>query len=73
MKYLKSMALAAGFIAFGAIAAQAEGVDEINPDVAKRLYNPDMLDPSQPVDASPLPLSWIVRLALICLKRSRKS
>ena len=54
MKYLKSMALAAGFIAFGAIAAQAEGVDEINPDVAKRLYNPDMLDPSQPVDASPL-------------------
>ena len=54
MKYLKSMALAAGMIAFGAIAAQAEGVDEINPDVAKRLYNPDMLDPSQPVGPSPL-------------------
>lgn len=54
MKYLKSLALAAGVIAFGAIAAQAEGVDEINPDVAERLYNPEMLDPSQPVDASPL-------------------
>ncbi|MCZ4291243.1 ABC transporter substrate-binding protein [Hoeflea alexandrii] len=54
MKYLKSMALAAGMIAFGAIAAQAEGVDEINPDVAKRLYNPEMLDPSQPVGPSPL-------------------
>ncbi|MEO4045337.1 ABC transporter substrate-binding protein [Hoeflea sp. CAU 1731] len=54
MKYLKSMALAAGVIAFGAITAQAEGVDEINPDVAERLYNPEMLDPSQPVGPSPL-------------------
>lgn len=54
MKYLKSMALAAGVLAFGAIAAHAEGLDEINPDVAKRLYNPEMLDPSQPVGPSPL-------------------
>ncbi len=54
MRYLKSMILAAGVIAFGAITAQAEGVDEINPDVAERLYNPEMLDPSQPVGPSPL-------------------
>ncbi|MBC7283675.1 ABC transporter substrate-binding protein [Hoeflea sp.] len=54
MKYLKSLALAVGFIAAGTISVYAEGVDEINPDVAQRLYNPDMLDPSQPVGPSPL-------------------
>lgn len=30
----------------------AEGLDEINPDVAKRLYNKDMIDPMQPVGPS---------------------
>lgn len=54
MNLLKQMTLAAGALAVSLIAAQAEGVDEINPDVAERLYNPEMLDPMQPVGASPL-------------------
>jgi len=48
------MAVAAGLIIGGAISANAEGVDQINPDVAKRLYNPQMIDPAQPVGSSPL-------------------
>lgn len=54
MKLFRNLALAAGLVAAGSIAAHAAGVDEINPDVAKRLYNPEMLDPMQPVEASPL-------------------
>ena len=54
MTSIRTLALTAGLLVFSAIAAQAEGVDEINPDVAERLYNPDMLDPMQPVGASPL-------------------
>ena len=30
----------------------AEGLDEIDPEVAERLYNPDMLDPMQPIGPS---------------------
>ena len=54
MRFFGKLTLAAGILAVGAMAAQAEGVDELNPDVAKRLYNPEMLDPAQPVEASPL-------------------
>ena len=54
MRIFRNMVLAAGMLAVGAISANAEGLDEINPDVAKRLYNPEMLDPSQPVGPSPL-------------------
>jgi len=54
MRIRSRLTLAAGILAVGALAAQAEGVDEINPDVAERLYNPEMLDPSQPVGPSPL-------------------
>jgi ribose transport system substrate-binding protein len=54
MRLFGKLALAAGILAVGAIAAQAAGVDELNPDVAKSLYNPEMLDPAQPVEASPL-------------------
>ena len=54
MRVFRNMVLAAGMLAVGAISANAEGLDEINPDVAKRLYNPEMLDPSQPVEASSL-------------------
>ncbi|MFC4227759.1 ABC transporter substrate-binding protein [Hoeflea alexandrii] len=52
MKKLSKFALAAGFLALGAINVHAEGIDEINPDVAARLYNPDMLDPAQPIGPS---------------------
>ncbi|MDF2374225.1 MAG: ABC transporter substrate-binding protein [Rhizobiaceae bacterium] len=52
MKLISKFALAAGLLALSVIGVQAEGVDEINPDVAARLYNPDMLDPAQPVGPS---------------------
>ncbi|MDP4744234.1 MAG: ABC transporter substrate-binding protein [Porticoccaceae bacterium] len=32
--------------------AIAEGIDEITPEVAARLYNPEMLDPAQPIGVS---------------------
>ena len=54
MKLFKELALAVGILAIGSSAVLAEGVDEINPEVAKRLYNPDMLDPMQPVGPSTL-------------------
>ncbi|OJT97771.1 sugar ABC transporter substrate-binding protein [Metarhizobium album] len=49
---LKKFACAAAFLVAAAIGAHAEGLDEINPDVAKRLYNKDMLDPMQPIGPS---------------------
>ncbi|CAN7286782.1 ABC transporter substrate-binding protein [Rhizobium sp. LjRoot30] len=49
---LKKFACAAAFLVAAAIGAHAEGIDEINPDVAKRLYNKDMLDPMQPIGPS---------------------
>ncbi|QQM33140.1 ABC transporter substrate-binding protein (plasmid) [Martelella lutilitoris] len=54
MTFLRTLAIAVGMAASCAAFAHADGVDSINPDVAKRLYNPDMLDPAQPVAASPL-------------------
>jgi len=39
-------------LAIGATTVMAQGIDEINPDVAKRLYSKDMLDPAQPIGAS---------------------
>ena len=54
MKRITTVIAAAGILAAGSLMAKAEGVDEINPDVAAKLYNPEMLDPSQPVGASPL-------------------
>jgi ribose transport system substrate-binding protein len=30
----------------------ADGLDEVNPDVVKRLYNKDMIDPAQPIGPS---------------------
>lgn len=52
MGLIKIAALAAGAVAISASALFAEGVDEIDPAVAARLYNPAMLDPAQPVGAS---------------------
>ena len=54
MRVLATLAAAAGILLSGAIASSAEGVDELDPAVAERLYNPDMLDPAQPVEPSPL-------------------
>lgn len=53
-RMLKTITLACAVsMAALAGAAMAEGLDEINPDIAKALYNKDMLDPSQPVGPSP--------------------
>ena len=45
-----SLALCAG----GVSGATAAGLDDIDQTVRERLYNPKMLDPAQPVGASPL-------------------
>ena len=49
---LRKLICAAAFVAVSASAVFAAGVDEINPDVAKRLYNKDMIDPMQPIGPS---------------------
>jgi ribose transport system substrate-binding protein len=52
MKFTKILALAAGLLTVTANATFAEGLDELDPAVVKRLYNPDMLDPMQPIGSS---------------------
>lgn len=50
-----TMALAAAAVAvagFVPVLASAEGLDEIPEDIRERLYNPDMLDPMQPIGPS---------------------
>ena len=49
---LRKLICAAAFVAVSASTVLAEGVDELNPDVAKRLYNKDMIDPMQPIGPS---------------------
>jgi ribose transport system substrate-binding protein len=51
MKYLKNLALAAT-AAFAVQAACAAGLDELPPDLVKRLYDKPTLDPAQPVGPS---------------------
>jgi ribose transport system substrate-binding protein len=48
----RTLALTSALIALAATAGYAEGVDELDPAVAKRLYNPEMLDPMQPIGPS---------------------
>ena len=48
----RTLALTSALIAVAATAGYAEGVDELDPAVAERLYNPEMLDPMQPVGPS---------------------
>jgi ribose transport system substrate-binding protein len=54
MRFAKILAIsaAAGLLSLAANATFAEGLDELDPDVVKRLYNPEMLDPMQPIGAS---------------------
>ena len=51
MKMLKTMLLAAT-ASLGLQAAYAAGLDEINPDLVKRLYAKEALDPAQPIGPS---------------------
>ncbi len=56
MRHFNATLLRAGVLALTvatAGSAFAEGVDELPEQVQKDLYNPDMLDPMQPVGASP--------------------
>jgi ribose transport system substrate-binding protein len=48
----RTLAMTSALIALAATAGYAEGVDELDPAVAKRLYNPEMLDPMQPIGPS---------------------
>jgi ribose transport system substrate-binding protein len=48
----QKLALATAAAIFSFSAAYAEGIDEISPDVVKRLYNSTMLDPAQPIGPS---------------------
>jgi ribose transport system substrate-binding protein len=48
----RTLALTSALIALATTAGYAEGVDELDPAVAKRLYNPEMLDPMQPIGPS---------------------
>jgi ribose transport system substrate-binding protein len=50
MKRIATLCVTSVLLASGL--AHAAGLDEISPDVAKRLYAPDVLDPAQPVGAS---------------------
>jgi len=52
MKMMSTLALAAGLAVSGATIAAAAGLDEIDPAVAARLYNPKMIDPAQPIGPS---------------------
>ena len=48
----RALALCASSVLFSAGVGHAAGVDEIAPEVAKRLYSKDVLDPAQPVGLS---------------------
>ncbi|WP_275791282.1 ABC transporter substrate-binding protein [Pararhizobium gei] len=48
----RTLALTTTLLALTASTTLAEGLDEINPEVAKRLYNAEMLDPGQPIKPS---------------------
>jgi ribose transport system substrate-binding protein len=52
MRYVKILAVAAGVLSLAANMSWAEGLDELDPEVVKRLYNPEMIDPMQPIGSS---------------------
>lgn len=49
---IRKMLCAAALLAVSVTGVFAAGVDELKPEVAKRLYNKDMLDPMQPIGPS---------------------
>lgn len=52
MRMMRILALSSVIVTAVAGAALADGVDELDPTIAQRLYNKDMLDPAQPVGPS---------------------
>ncbi|MEP3231994.1 MAG: ABC transporter substrate-binding protein [Hyphomicrobiales bacterium] len=52
MRILKKITMALSGVALCATGAIAGGLDDIDPQVRERLYNPEMLDPAQPIEAS---------------------
>ena len=52
MNFLKIATLALGGLAISITGATAQGLDSIDQAVRERLYNPEMIDPAQPTEAS---------------------
>ncbi len=52
MNFIKGMMVASGLLLAASGLASAAGVDELPPDVQKKLYSKDMLDPQQPIGPS---------------------
>ncbi len=52
MQFTRTMTLALGGLAISAAGGLAAGLDDIDQGVRARLYNPEMIDPAQPVEAS---------------------
>lgn len=51
--FVKAAAAVAALSVLAVSPASADGLDEIPQDIQDRLYNKDMLDPMQPIEASP--------------------
>ena len=52
MKIIKTITMALSGAALLATGATAGGLEDISPETRERLYNPEMLDPAQPIEAS---------------------
>lgn len=52
MKRISTALMAVAALAMSATTTVAEGLDELDPEIVERLYNPDMLDPMQPIGPS---------------------
>jgi len=52
MKLTKSLTLALGGLLLSTGGSLADGLDDIDQNVRTRLYNPDMIDPAQPIESS---------------------
>lgn len=52
MKFTRTIVIASGLLLAASGIAVAGGVDELPPDIQKKLYSKDMLDPQQPIGES---------------------
>lgn len=52
MKFTRTIVIASGLLLAASGFAVAGGVDELPPDIQKKLYSKDMLDPQQPIGES---------------------
>jgi len=52
MKLMRMAMMAATGVLIGTLGLHAQGMDEIDPEIAARVFNPELLDPMQPVGPS---------------------